>query len=1603
MCARDRVPLLGRAFDPVSHVGVDGGVRVSVRLDALLPTSLWTAGERLHAAERARQSRDACASWSWVFGRLRGEGHAPGVVKGGDDRPPDGPVGPSPAAEAARRTRSRDANDDPSSDPSSDPDPSSGDAENDPDPFSVAAAFASVPSPTAARRARPRETVAAETDAAGPFFGAAPEEVLHAILSRVGEDAFEKDDTADTDASSANLARIAATCRYLRDASRETASGIRCRLYPHQRDALRAMVARESGGVDALAPHPALRRLAVRFRARNREDGNEGPREEDSDPREEDSNARVAWALVSDIRDGAYFPGALHVGSRPSSAYADVRGGIFADDPGLGKSVTALALVTRSRAALPSPPPGAGEITRGTPPSYVVPAPAGGKALERWWTRAPTAATDEAEALEIEAETTRRRKKKKREEEEHEPNARAGEGGNDTPTTIPSIPSTPSIPFVPTDGSNLREDADAEPSSPSTREPASSLWVTCDECGKWRRLPPGATPPAEGATWYCQLQEHLPPRQRSCAIPEEKQTKEEWTKEAMGCYQPGAETPCQERNVRLFLDAIRESRERDSRDRVDDTARHARLLVAWLRRGGRGANLEPGGEGLYAPSDMAQPTRRILAKVLHLLPERQRTADADADVRGMPRGFPPRGSRKRARKTPPDEDPTFGRGPWGLPETFLYSLRLDVDALEEAASRRAEETFREYRLRYVVGQRDFAEDDARFGRGGRRRRREGDAQGGGGRDAGDDASTRATFSASASALGSPRTRGAVAGGVGSPGFENRVRVFLSSATLVIVPDAALIEHWIGQIARHVRASGGARPLRVLAVGGMCAREASALEATLRARNEASALEAMGDDVVVPGADPPGTHRARDFPPAETLAREYDVVLSTFDRMSQRSKGGNRDDLLRVHFLRLIVDEGHLLGSVGSETTRAQRVRAIRAERRWIMTGTPAPAVRASDGGGLGGARGKMSRAMATATHDVAAAPHRAAAALHPLLDLLRAAPFGSSRALWHDAVLRPLRERRSEGIATLRRTLSRLLVRASKAELGLLPPLTRRAVRVSFAPSHARAFNQLADLVRLNLLLADWNDPEHQESLLHRHRAQYARELYVNVRKACCVAGAIRVAPQEHDLCETLTLLARRRGLPTPVAWDFTLRTDEDIDRDALVVVAGAEGLPANVASFAYAANETNGTTNTNAGAGSYSAATVRERGEERARRTEGERGRRAGAHLPGGVVSDASPPWLPETHPLSRVETALREGGACASCSHVSSVVLAPPCGCGVVCPSCAESSPARCAACGTPYDMQSTDHPDRAFHNDCPKWPVPHELIEWQPARVGADAMGHRGGHWSSDWRSTESSKVSWLIGRLRDAGAAPAKSVVDDEDSNVARAFTAEGFEWKVVAADADGTGSGTGTNRSSGEASGDDAEAACSDPARRARAPSGWTASRKAVVYSAFWEHLQLVQARLTDHGVPFALMVRHARAQAKAAELERFRGDPGCGVLLMDASGVVGLDLSFASLVVAMEPVPDASVLAQLEARAHRVGQTRPVEVEVLAMRGCAAEEAMLATVDPELAATLAAEASTRRGGEGDGNEDDAEDVADVERARHKQCLALVRAVRVREE
>jgi SNF2 family DNA or RNA helicase len=52
-----------------------------------------------------------------------------------------------------------------------------------------------------------------------------------------------------------------------------------------------------------------------------------------------------------------------------------------------------------------------------------------------------------------------------------------------------------------------------------------------------------------------------------------------------------------------------------------------------------------------------------------------------------------------------------------------------------------------------------------------------------------------------------------------------------------------------------------------------------------------------------------------------------------------------------------------------------------------------------------------------------------------------------------------------------------------------------------------------------------------------------------------------------------------------------------------------------------------------------------------------------------------------------------------------------------------------------------------------------------------------------------------------------------------------------------------------------------------------------------------------------------------------------------GVLLMDESGSVGLDLSFVSYVLMLEPIADLSMEEQVVSRAHRMGAVAPILVQ----------------------------------------------------------------------
>ena len=53
---------------------------------------------------------------------------------------------------------------------------------------------------------------------------------------------------------------------------------------------------------------------------------------------------------------------------------------------------------------------------------------------------------------------------------------------------------------------------------------------------------------------------------------------------------------------------------------------------------------------------------------------------------------------------------------------------------------------------------------------------------------------------------------------------------------------------------------------------------------------------------------------------------------------------------------------------------------------------------------------------------------------------------------------------------------------------------------LDFAPEHALSYNELIEVVKKNLLLGDWGDEDHIESLLSLRNSKWGQEMLKNVR-----------------------------------------------------------------------------------------------------------------------------------------------------------------------------------------------------------------------------------------------------------------------------------------------------------------------------------------------------------------------------------------------------------------------------------------------------------------------------------------------------------------------
>jgi SNF2-related domain/Helicase conserved C-terminal domain len=130
-------------------------------------------------------------------------------------------------------------------------------------------------------------------------------------------------------------------------------------------------------------------------------------------------------------------------------------------------------------------------------------------------------------------------------------------------------------------------------------------------------------------------------------------------------------------------------------------------------------------------------------------------------------------------------------------------------------------------------------------------------------------------------------------------------------------------------------------------------------------------------------------------------------------------------------------------------------------------------------------------------------------------------------------------------------------------------------------------------------------------------------------------------------------------------------------------------------------------------------------------------------------------------------------------------------------------------------------------------------------------------------------------------------------------------------------------------------------------------------RKIVIFSEWTTMLDLIEPLIKKRGGAFVRLDGSVPQKQREELVHRFQTDPACGVFLTSNAGSVGLNLQAANTVINVDLPWNPAVLEQRIARAHRMGQTQPVQVFVLVTEQTI-EENLLATIAAKKDLALAA-------------------------------------------
>ena len=130
-------------------------------------------------------------------------------------------------------------------------------------------------------------------------------------------------------------------------------------------------------------------------------------------------------------------------------------------------------------------------------------------------------------------------------------------------------------------------------------------------------------------------------------------------------------------------------------------------------------------------------------------------------------------------------------------------------------------------------------------------------------------------------------------------------------------------------------------------------------------------------------------------------------------------------------------------------------------------------------------------------------------------------------------------------------------------------------------------------------------------------------------------------------------------------------------------------------------------------------------------------------------------------------------------------------------------------------------------------------------------------------------------------------------------------------------------------------------------------------RKIILFSEWTTMLDLIEPLVKKRDIGFVRLDGSVPQASRQALVNRFQRDPGCALFMATNAGATGLNLQAADTVVNVDLPWNPAVLEQRIARAHRMGQKRPVHVYILVTEGTI-EEGMLSTLSAKQTLALAA-------------------------------------------